>query len=271
MIALVLCITGSSRAQTDSIDYLARRYDQNTYLTTHNAMSSVADKWLFPNQTHNITRQLSDGVRALMLDLHEIDDEVFLVHSKPFLGKRPLVDGLNEIRQYIEAHPKTVITIIFESYVSAESVLRCFKETQLTKYIHQQEVNKEWPTLNEMIRNGKRLVLFSDKGGGQWSGYHDVWQFCTETHFSVKSVNDFSFKLNRGKPANQLLILNHFLTNPVAATTLAQQANSPELLYRRLEQCKIQTKKHPTFVVVDFYEIGETLKTVDRFVDGSNR
>lgn len=206
-----------------------------------------------------------------MLDLHEVDGEVFLVHSKPFLGKRPLAGGLNEIRQFMERHPKVVITIIFESYVSAESVMRCFEEAQLKKYIHQQDLNKAWPTLNEMVLSGKRLVLFTDKGGGQWPGYHDVWKFCTETHFSVKSADDFSFKLNRGKATNQLLILNHFLTNPVAAKPLAEQANSPELLFKRLEQCKIHTRKHPTFVVVDFYEVGETLKTVKRFADSPNR
>ncbi|HAL14967.1 MAG TPA: hypothetical protein DCP67_14240, partial [Planctomycetaceae bacterium] len=103
-------------------------------------MSNAADRWLFPNQTHTITRQLTDGARALMLDLHIVDGEVHLVHSKPFLGKRLLTDGLIEIRHFLEKTPKAVVTIIFESYVPADAVKQCFDETELTKFVHSQQV-----------------------------------------------------------------------------------------------------------------------------------
>ena len=269
-VALLTVLVGGlfsceANGQHDSSKYLSRRYDENTYLTTHNSMSNAADRWLFPNQTHTITRQLTDGARALMLDLHIVDGEVHLVHSKPFLGKRLLTDGLIEIRRFLEKTPKAVVTIIFESYATADAVKQSFDETELTKFVHSQQVNDPWPTLNQLISTGKRLVLFTDRGGGQWSGYHDVWAFCTETHFSVKSVDDFSFEFNRGKPTNRLFILNHFLTNPVASTSLARQANNSDLLHNRIETCHRQTKHLPTFVVVDFFEIGDTVKTVQQF------
>ena len=49
----------------------ARRYDEVAYATAHNAMSNSAEGWLFPNEAHGLTRQLSDGVRAFMLDVHD--------------------------------------------------------------------------------------------------------------------------------------------------------------------------------------------------------
>ena len=200
-----------------------------------------------------------------MLDLHDIDGDVYLVHSKPFLGKRLLTDGLTEIGRFLEETPNAVVTIIFESYVSANAVKQCFDKAKLTKFLHSQQVQEPWPTLNQLISTGKRLVLFTDRGGGRWNGFHDVWSFCTETHFSVKSVDDFSFELNRGKPANQLFILNHFLTNPVASKTLARQANLPDLLKQRMKSCQQHTKHIPTFVVVDFFEIGATATTVQQY------
>src|SRR5690606_6868567 len=49
----------------------ARAYDEVAYATTHNAHSSEADAFFKPNQRFGLTRQLEDGVRALMLDTYD--------------------------------------------------------------------------------------------------------------------------------------------------------------------------------------------------------
>jgi hypothetical protein len=244
---------------------LDRRYDQVAHLMTHNAMSNRAEGWLFPNQSHGLTHQLNAGVRGLMLDVHTVNGQPYLVHNKPLLGKRPLVEGLREIARFMKSHPQSILTIIFESYVPAKSVQQAFRDAQLLDSLHQQQHQVPWPTLRQMIRNGKRLVVFTDRGGGEWPGYHGVWTFCQETHFSVKKVADFSYRRNRGQASNRLMILNHFLTNPVATTRLAQQANRSDVLLPRLRSCLAEAERYPNFIVVDFYEIGDTPKTVDQF------
>jgi hypothetical protein len=244
---------------------LDRRYDQVAHLMTHNAMSNRAEGWLFPNQSYGLTRQLNDGVRGLMLDVHALDGQPYLIHNKPLLGKRPLVEGLQEIGRFMQSHPQAIVTIIFESYVPAKSVQQAFRDAKLLGSLHHQQRHAAWPTLRQLVNTGKRLVVFTDSGGGEWPGYHGVWTFCQETHFSVKKVTDFTYRRNRGQASNRLMILNHFLTNPVATTRLAQQANRSDVLRPRMRSCLAETERYPNFIVVDFYEIGDTRKTVDQF------
>ena len=259
----VACGQGPATLTRDHL--LRRRYDQVAYLVSHNAMSNRDDGWLFPNQTHGITRQLKDGVRGLMLDVHDVSGQPYLVHSKAILGKRKLVDGLREIGRFLERDSRAVVTIIFESYVSAQSIQDAFRDAGLLESLHPQTPNQPWPTLQQMITTGKRLVVFTDRGGGSWPGYHDVWAFCQETHFSVKRVSDFTYRRNRGQASNPLMILNHFLTNPVAAPRLARLANATDTLGPRIRGCQENTGRFPNFIVVDFHEIGNTPATVEQF------
>ena len=118
---LIVCTLGLSTAvaaappSTDAL-LLERRYDRVSVLMTHNSMSNRAEGWLFPNQNFGLTRQLNDGVRGLMLDVHLVGDRPFLVHGKAFLGKRPLVDGLKEIGRFLKKSPQAVVTIMATQY-----------------------------------------------------------------------------------------------------------------------------------------------------------
>ena len=238
--------------------YRESRYDRIAWLVTHNAMSNRAEGWWFPNQSFGITRQLQDGVRGLMLDVHLIDGEPFLLHSSAMLGKTPLGTGLAEIEAFLQKHADVIVTVILECYVPAAKVRDAFEKAGLLSMLHHQTAGNPWPGIDDMIAGDKRLVVFTDSGGGEWRGYHDVWKFCQETHYSVKRVEDFDFKRNRGHASNSLFILNHFLTRPVAGMGLAMQANASSVLKPRIEGCEKATMRFPNFVVVDFYECGDT-------------
>ncbi|HEY2837858.1 MAG TPA: hypothetical protein VGJ26_01830, partial [Pirellulales bacterium] len=66
----------SAKGAKDTI--ASRRYSDLAYATTHNAMSNSDERWLFPNQHHGIARQLQDGVRGLMLDVHYEEGKPYL-------------------------------------------------------------------------------------------------------------------------------------------------------------------------------------------------
>ena len=245
--------------------YLESRYDQIAWLVTHNAMSNREEGWWFPNQSYGLTRQLNDGVRGLMLDIHMIDDQPYLLHSRAMLGKIPLATGLTEIRTFMKKNPRAILTLIFESYAPAIQVRKAIEAAGLLDLVHQQATAQSWPSIKEMVAQNKRLVVFTDAGGGDWPGYHDVWKFCQETHFSVKQTQDFSYRRNRGKQSNPLFILNHFLTRPTAGVGLAAQANSPAILKPRLDGCEKATMRFPNYVAVDFYELGDTASLLREF------
>jgi hypothetical protein len=235
-----------------------RRYDQVAYATTHNAMSNGDEGWLLPNQQHGISRQLDDGIRALMLDTHYFGagDEVDLCHEYCELGREPLVSGLAKIKRFLDRRPNEIVSIIFEAYVDEADVEDAFDEAGLLDYLHEQPLDQPWPTLRELIAAGTRLVVFTDERGEEpW--HHYVWDYASETPFSFETPDDFTCAPNRGNPNNGLFILNHFLTQTVGRPELAQQVNYDPLFIDRALQCQAERNRLPNFVTVDFYDIGD--------------
>ncbi|MEZ4473484.1 MAG: hypothetical protein R3F60_22390 [bacterium] len=236
-----------------------RAYDAVAYLTTHNAMANAADGLRPPNQEPDMPTQLAEGARALMLDTYEEADGLFLCHGLCGLGRTPLVDGLRQIGAFLDAHPREVVSIIFEAYITGEQTAEAFAEAGLLDRVHTQGVGEPWPTLGALIAADHRLVVFSDqRGGPPW--HHYVWDFAWETHFHVEAVEDFTCAPNRGNPMNSLFILNHFLTRPIALPALAEEANPT--LGGHAEACQAEAGRLPNFVTVDFARIGDPLGVV---------
>ena len=243
-----------------------RRYDQVSYPTTHNAMSNSDDAWVGPNQHHPVTQQLRDGVRGLMLDTHYDGGVAHLCHAYCVLGKKPLVDGLLEIRRYLDLYPNEVLSIIFESYISEADVAAAFAAAGLAQRVHIQSPNAAWPTLRSLLDRGRPLVVFTDvRGTLPW--HHYVWDYASETPYSFAAPQDLSCAPNRGDPSNTLFILNHFLTQVFGNPTFAEQVNHNPLLIDRALNCQAVRQRVPNFVTVDFYDIGDLFPAV-RTVNG---
>ena len=260
-----LCVPASAVVACNGARELCdRRYDEVAYATTHNAMSNAEDGFLGPNQQFSVARQLEDGVRGLMLDTHYADDgTASLCHAYCALGQRPLVAGLGEIRDFLERHPHEVVTIIFESYVSANDTRAAFAAAGLLDLVHAQPVADPWPTLADLIAADHRLVVFTDSGGGSHPWYHHVWNYAFETHYSFASPAALSCAPNRGNPANRLFILNHFLTQLFGSRALAEQINHDPLFIDRARSCMAANGHLPNFVTVDFHDIGDVFAVVD--------
>lgn len=260
-ILFFIIASGNTNAQCNGDTALCTRpYDQVCYVTTHNAFN-YNGPFFFPNQTYPVSQQLTDGVRALMLDVYWYNNRPTVYHSSNFLGNQPLADLLSDIKTFLDQHPAEVVTIIFESYITAAQMDAVFQQTSLLPYLHIQPLGQPWPTLNTMIQSGKRLVVFTDDSnttGYDW--YHYMWDYAVETHYSAHSRTDLSCEFNRGDSTNSLFILNHFVTQVPLGYGLidsAQAINSNPYLQSRTMSCWAQTGKMPNFLTVDFYERGD--------------
>ncbi len=240
-----------------------RAFDAVSYVTTHNAMSAAEHRYIAPNQTHGIARQLRDGVRGLMLDLHDDRGVVSLCHGVCSLGRMPLEEGLCAVGQHLDAEPGSVVTLILESYVSAAALQPAFRAAGLLDDAHVQPAGAPWPTLGEMVRAGRRLVVLTDRDGGRRPWLHDVWDYAQETPFSATEPPQLSCAPNRGRSANTLFIFNHFLTQLSGFPHLARQVNFNPFLLERARACAASRGRLPNFVTVDFYEIGDVAATVE--------
>lgn len=240
-----------------------RRYDAVAYPTTHNAFSAWYEGFFFLNQWNGVAQQLADGVRAFMLDTWYWEDGVYLCHADCNFGAKPLLEDLVALREFLEANPAEVVTLIFESYVSAADTRAVFEESRLLPYAYAHPAGAAWPTLRQMIDQGKRLVVLTDSGGGSYPWYHPLFSLAWETHFSNTFPSDFSCARNRGSSSNPLFILNHFLTQNTGAPNLARQVNFDPFFVERALQCREETGRQPNFVTVDFYDIGDLFDVVD--------
>ncbi|BDS07303.1 hypothetical protein NT6N_23430 [Oceaniferula spumae] len=241
-----------------------RRYDQVTWLCTHNAMNAADDGWRLPNQTHTITKQLDQGVRALMLDVWKQDGELVLRHGPElarFLGYKKLSIELANIHAFLTKNPQAVVTLIFESYVPAMEVAKEITDSKLAPFCHFQDPAKPWPSIANMLKSGKRLVVFSDrvaKGTKAPSWYMPIWSHAWETNWQAKTTADLlAAKPRRGKRSNKLFILNHFVTNGVPSASDSKLANSNPFLQQRIDDAVKRFKSQPNFLVLNFYHLGD--------------
>ena len=258
----------------------ARTYDRVTVPMTHNAMSNADEGWTPPNQTHGIERQLEDGIRGMMLDLHYYDadanentaghidgrsaaDQVYLCHGPCALGHTRLLDGLCTITKFLDANPGEVFSIIFENDVTDVDTDAVVRASGLADYAYTHPRGAPWPTLRELIDTGKRVVLFEENEGGAPPYLHrayadEMW----DTPYSFMTKADFTCALGRGQKANALFLVNHWLSRPFADVAFGREVNVASVLGDRVTQCTNEAGRPPTFVSVDFYDVGDLFSVV---------
>lgn len=239
-----------------------RPFDQVSFATTHNGMSNRDEGWVVPNQEHGIRQQLADGIRGLMLDTHDVDGVAHLCHGVCELGKLPLVEGLARIREFLACHPREIVTIIFESYITPEATAKAFEDAGLLPYLHTQPVGAPWPTLAELTASGAQLVVFTDQGAGAPAWYMDQWAHAFQNPYHAESKEELSCDVDRGSGDSPLFVMNHFLTKPVATPELAALVNEDPFFRGQAEKCRTERGKLPTFVTVDFYSLGDLFPVV---------
>ncbi len=245
-------------------DLCDRRVDEVALGMTHNAMSNAEEGWGAPNQNFGIERQLSDGVRGFMLDTHYMQDETALCHSICELGSEPLDRGLAKYTRFLDEHPHEVIVFVFQSAISAEDTQAAFIAADLLRYTYAHEVGNEWPTLRELIEADTRVIATNQDRSDGYPWYNHAYSLAWDNDYSAQTVDDFGCDVLRGDASNDLFLLNHFITNPVAMPGLAEAANPDAVLWEHVDRCMNETGDFVNWVSVDFYDIGDLFTVVDR-------
>ncbi|MEC7946652.1 MAG: phosphatidylinositol-specific phospholipase C domain-containing protein, partial [Myxococcota bacterium] len=257
--------SATSRTCHGSAALCERPLDEVAIAMTHNSMSNAEEGWLGPNQTHGMARQLEDGVRGMMLDVHPWQGEAHLCHGFCELGAEPLAEGLARIGRFQSDHPDEVVVLMLESYVEPGWIASAAEAVGLADRAYVHPPGAPWPTLAELGDAGTPLVVFSqgEEAGVPWlhSGYADhVW----DTPYAAQTAGDFSCGRLRGEADHAFFLVNHFLTRPTARVELAEEVNHDPLLSERIDQCAAEAGRSVSWVAVDFYEIGDLLPAVAR-------
>lgn len=253
-------------------------FNKYAFLTTHNSFAIDGEpshtgvpRITFTNQDDNVTQQLNNGVRALMLDTYDFDGDVWLCHSfgghcYDFTAFQPAIDTLKEIETFLSANPSEILTLILEDYVEAtDGLTKVFTDAGLMKYWfpvkNMPQNGRDWPSVSDMVVKNQRLLVFTSKQDKQESeGIAYQWNYMVENQYGdggMKAGNCPSRK--ESSPLNDtsksLVLINHFRTVPIKSLACVQ--NSEDLL-DMVETCYgTAGNRWANFVAVDYYKKSE--------------
>ena len=260
------------------------RYDEVCHLTSHNSYAATEYGYLYAQQNMSIEKQLAFGVRGLMLDIGEYDNEILLVHKNLFLtrlicrGREPMPfqTSLETIRQFLEKNPLEIVTIFLENYVKDAFLLdQAICNAGLEKYtLTARDWNpsiKGWPTFTWMRNHNKRLIIFNalcettycfnewkHVVENQWGTLHPV-RACRERPESKAWIGEH----------RSLYLLNYFPFFDLNVNSSYGRINTEGLstFLKRALSCGLDTGSQPsllpTFLCIDYVELGDGMRQVN--------
>lgn len=115
------------------------------------------------NQFHNASIQLSAGIRLLQSQIHLEMNEIRLCHTTCSIFDAGLLkDWLIGINAWMRQHQNEVVTLLLvnDGKIPPTRIAEAFVAAGLADLAYVPETGAQWPTLQSMILDKKRLVSF---------------------------------------------------------------------------------------------------------------
>jgi hypothetical protein len=187
---------------------------------------------------------------------------LYLCHSFCEVGATPFDQRLQQIKGFLQHNPNDVVVLMLEDYSPAADIMRSFRTAGLEKKMVRHEPGDPWPTLGDLVKHGKQLVVFAQHQGGDAPGLLDQYTEMNETPYSFASSAQFTCAANRGPRKARLFLVNHWVDLPDELAA-AQEANAYPLLDARVKQCMQERGHLANFVAVNYADQGDLLRVVD--------
>ncbi|KAL8721035.1 MAG: hypothetical protein Q9225_002208 [Loekoesia sp. 1 TL-2023] len=241
----------------------------------------------------NTTAQLDAGVRLLTAQVHNNNGAWHLCHTScSLLDAGSLSSWLTEIKRWLDRNPHDVVTLLLvnsdnaaASDLDEEFAVAAIKPYAFTPALAS-AVPSSWPTLNDLITSGKRLITFvADVAPSSAAPYLlNEFTYVFENPFSVLSLSNFSCTPERpavvqgqtsaAVQSGRLPLMNHFLNieqifgiqvPDIGNISVTNAISGPVgNLGDAATACTTAYGRAPSFILVDFFEQGSAIDTVDR-------
>lgn len=209
-----------------------------------------------------------------------------------------LSSWLREIKTWMDANKNDVVTVLLvnSDNAPADTLGGQFTDSGIDDYAYVPSTNSSssssssetslpatWPTLQSLIANNTRLVTFVASlptPSAQHPYLLDEFSHVFENEYENESPTDYSCTPDRPSnlntqqalASNRLFLMNHFLystelfgiqtpNRTYAPTTNARQGEGS--LGESVQECTGVYGKPPTFVLVDFFNVGPAVASVD--------
>jgi hypothetical protein len=210
-----------------------------------------------------LPRSVANALYPTLGTLRNGRDGTYLCHLQCAFGAIPFRDGMVTVRQFLEANPDEIVTLIIQDAISNVDTEAAMHAAGLDPYLYQPRANHTWPTLGQMIDTGQRLVVFAEEAGPPPPWYANAFEEMQETPYTVSSATAFTCAPNRGRADAPLFLLNHWVARVPPDRVNASLVNTRAVLVARARQCENQRGLRPNFIAVDFSNIGDVVGAVN--------
>jgi len=299
MLPFLYATATAQNACNNAQSLCSRAYNNITHLGAHDSPFLRDESTSFStsgNHYYNTTVQLDAGVRLLSGQVHKVEngtgaDAWHMCHSTcGLLDAGTLQNWLSEIKTWMDRNTNDVVTVLLVNADNASpaDIGSSFASSGIDKLAYSPPSittrPQTWPTLDNLISNGTRLMTFVaslQTPSSEFPYLMDEFTFVFENNFENVNPSNYSCTPNRptnlGTPATALssgriFLMNHFLyqnslfgiqqpNTTYADTTNAQTGFGS--LGTAVQNCTGVYGKPPTFVLVDWFNVGPAIASVD--------
>lgn len=298
LIAASALLYSTAIAQTacnNSPSLCSKAYNNITQLGAHDSPFLRNENTSFStsgNHYYDTTTQLDAGVRFLSAQVHKNDngtgaDEWHLCHSScDLLDAGTLESWLSTIKTWMDKNQNDVVTVLIvnSDSASASDIGAQFNSSGIAEHAYtpaSTSAPTTWPTLDNLIGNGTRLMAFVaslSEASSQYPYLMDEFTYIFENSYENITPSNYSCTpdrptgLSTSTTGNRMFLMNHFLyenqifgiqspNETYASTTNAQTGYGS--LGVSVGECSTIYGKAPWAVLVDFFNVGPAIASVD--------
>jgi len=289
-------------ACNNAIELCNRNYNNITHMGAHDAAflrDTATDFSVSGNQFYNVTVALSAGIRLIQAQVHNSSGTLELCHTScSLLDGGSLESFLSEIKTWMDENTNDVVTLLLvnsDDY-DAASFGSVFVSSGISKYGYTPTSTTgpifTWPTLQTLITANTRLITFiaSITYDSSYPYLLNEFDYVFETAFGVTSLQGFNCTLQRPSTISSsataissgyMGLLNHFadtaealgitipditdiaVTNSPVDNRNSSSSTAVGSLGTHGAKCDSEWGEKPTFILVDFFNVGPSMDTAD--------
>ncbi|KAI5462444.1 PLC-like phosphodiesterase [Mariannaea sp. PMI_226] len=251
----------------------SRKYSNITFVGTHN--SAFTGELPTQNQHKSVTEQLDMGVRFLQAQTQDKLGTIEMCHTSCWeLDEGPLTKYLQEVADWMNKNPNEVVTLLLTNIdaIPVTKFDQAFDSTGLKQYVFHPNGTlalDQWPTLQELLDNKTRLIVFMDYHSDQTKVDYIIREFDyfwetpygeTDSSFPTCAVD----RPSGGDPSKLMGIMNHMLNVEIFDIAVpdalaAHSTNSKESIQNQVYLCTGQWGKKPNVILLDYIDVGDAI------------
>jgi hypothetical protein len=243
----------------------------------HNAHATVENGWLFAgNHEFSLEKALLYGYRGINVDVGGCDGQLRMIHGNCRLGQLDPAEAWTNITTFLDNNPNEVVLLTIEIVTQDDEVnvtLSGIRDTMPQGFLdllYTDNPTAEFPTLQELIDAGQRILLFHYAGPSCSEetcppGFREWFYYGAETKFDNENVEAISCPIDRGSNGIQLFYaINDFVTDPLPSRSSAETVNTKAFLENLVDSCSGIENRDVNVVWIDFWEEGDLVEVTQR-------